>query len=427
MNIKTTKSTMLSATSTSTNSANKSNNKKQDHSLPTVSTASSSSSKSNSKKSKLNQPSSNSSLSSSSSFLNSSPLSSLSSNSISLSNCLAQSTSLLSVSTQKDNQKLDDANIDANSFLSAANGSYFNSQNGTNNYILAPNSGSNFTNSYHSNTLQNNSDINHIYYQHPHSSFLPNSQNYSQSHYNQQQHLHQQQQYYYYPTPESSPDVQFQLLNDAALNSAAINNALNSATQHILATNNANSFMLNNNSNSNNTKRPVSNTVITPSSSNSSSSSSSSSPASIVHYGYQQQSGTNQPTRQAQLSPTSTALNSNYYNYNTNSTYSNTNNLTKSNMSHGTHHLASNQQQISLNPSDFYNKAENESLLSVASSQPSNNNSKLSQNWYNMLPAIAAAAVNNSSSTPFNIYSNELPHHETTLSSSNSYNFHHKF
>jgi hypothetical protein len=103
---------------------------------------------------------------------------------------------------------------------------------------------SNLKNFENSCFLQNNEAINGIhnfYYQQQNqtSSTSPyinngyNNQHAYQPNYQlqlQQHNNYQYQPYYYYPTPESSPDVQFQILNDAAALTAA-------ATHHFLASN----------------------------------------------------------------------------------------------------------------------------------------------------------------------------------------------
>lgn len=100
----------------------------------------------------------------------------------------------------------------------------------------------NFENNF---SLQNNDSANNIhnfYYQQQNQSNTTSqliSNGYTNQHIypqNYQVQLQQQnnqnyQQFYYYPTPESSPDVQFQFLNDAAALTAV-------ATQHFIASNN---------------------------------------------------------------------------------------------------------------------------------------------------------------------------------------------
>lgn len=249
--------------------------------------------------------------------------------------------------------------------------------------------GQNSTNSYSSQYTptgyslsqysQNVNELNNIYYQHNHQYNQYNQ--YSQAQYTQQApqvsqapqtqaQIYNQtnhSQYYYYPTPESSPDVQFQLLNDAAV--------LNAATQHLFASANPQTSFLANSTSSSNSFSKRSNSSASPSSS--------SSP--LSHHSF------SQPIAKSQTSP---STQNNYINsYNNTASYS------------------------AYNP-HYENQLETQSLLSSQPSEDISPKVSASANWY-MSAAVAAAAVTN----PFLYQSDE----HSTQAANNSYSFHQKF
>ena len=271
--------------------------------------------------------------------------------------------------------------------------------------------------------LQTN-DLSHIYYPTHHSNFLPNGHNYNNYtnnvNYNQQPHQFQsnvqsyhgnQQQYYYYPTPESSPDVQFQLLNDAVV--------LNAATQHLLtSSNNQNPFIISgtNNSPSNTSavKRVVSNndtnsapTILSSTSSNLSSTSpspSDSNPTYPNSFIYQSAANIHQSNRTLKTASMSSPNSNGLLNY---SPYQYPNANQYNSIEVGQCVKSSNQ---------------GEPLMLNNSTAPTSNSSKLSPNWY-ISAAAAAAAVGTHLTTNSFAYSNEFAE-----SQNNNYsNFNQKF
>ena len=271
-------------------------------------------------------------------------------------------------------------------------------------------------------TLQTN-DLSHIYYPTHHSNFLPNGHNYNNYtnnvNYSQQQHQFQsnvqsyhgnQQQYYYYPTPESSPDVQFQLLNDAVV--------LNAATQHLLtSSNNQNPFIIgatnNSPSNTNVVKRVVSNSdsnsapaILSSTSSNLSSTSpspSDSNPTYPNSFIYQSTANIHQSNRTLKAASMSSPNSNGLLNYSPYQ-YQNTN------------------QYNSIEAGQCLKSNQGEPLMLNSSTAPANNSSKLSPNWYISAAAAAAAAGTHLPTNSF-AYSNEFAE-----SQNNNYsNFNQKF
>ncbi len=246
-------------------------------------------------------------------------------------------------------------------------------------------------------------DISNIYYQQPTTNMIGNTYNqYNQqnqanlNHIQQQQQQHQLQsqrhqqhpisgQYYYYPTPESSPDVQLQFLNEAAALNAALNNS--------------NSFMLANDNNNGayNLKRPVTQTAASSSVSSSSSSSSTSPNSSLPNNIVNPEQFANHSQYNNSVSNISCNTN-NYSTYNyTNFSQNNLNKITS--------------------VSDVYDvEHQNDESL-----RTTNNNSKFSSNWYMSAAAAAAAAAFPGVNSSANPYKNE----ETP--NSNSYFFQPKF
>jgi len=207
-----------------------------------------------------------------------------------------------------------------------------------------------------------------------------------QQHMQQQSHCYpgSQQQYYYYPTPESSPDVQFQLLNEAAV--------LNAATQHLLANSTSqSSFNLlpatnitNNFSNNgiNIAKRSVNSNDVSASSSNASSTSPSPS-ESAGKLGYGNTGVFNyQNTNQIQVSDQSLP----------GARVSNPESQTLTSPTQNAY------QSYSAYPSQIQMESESASTLSI-------NSAKMSQNWYLSAAAEAVAAQQNNS---FNYTATEL-------------------
>ncbi len=264
-------------------------------------------------------------------------------------------------------------------------------------------------------------DPNHIYYQNQ-GFFTPNNYNetYSSGAYSGQQIQHQQQsmqqhmqqqshcypgsqqQYYYYPTPESSPDVQFQLLNEAAV--------LNAATQHLLANSTSqSSFNLlpatnitNNFSNNgiNIAKRSVNSNDVSASSSNASSTSPSPS-ESAGKLGYGNTGVFNyQNTNQIQVSDQSLPV----------ARVPNPESQTLTSPTQNAY------QSYSTYPSQI--QMESESVSTVSS-----NSAKMSQNWYLSAAAEAVAAQQNNS---FNYTATELSGQSSPTVNSYS-NFQQKF
>ena len=253
-------------------------------------------------------------------------------------------------------------------------------------------------------------------------------------HQGQQAQSHQlsqaQQQYYYYPTPESSPDVQLQFLNDAV--------ALNAATQHLLASSkrssNGNTAM-----NASINGQQLSSSSSSSSSSSPSSSSSASAPSLVLpashNFSYPQiPSVTSTSTQRL---PVSSAATNSYSSYPSYSNFNQTANLVpnKSNQtfsSNGIHSLSAQ----NLHSNEFTYDAENGQIQlgSGLGDEAAAIASKLSTNWYISAAAAAAAANHNpsvhpNSSSSFNTYNtNEIQDTSLgSLNSRNSYNFHHKF
>ena len=339
--------------------------------------------------------------------LSSNTMSSMSSNSSSTSSSSYSNSSpgASNASVRKDlkNERADSMISDSHSF------NYFHNQMSNNNSVsnISMESFYNNVNSNPNFAQSQLQDPNHIYYQNS-NLIQSNGQNYGEfpSNYNQHIQLQQQQslnlqqqsqnfpaqqQYYYYPTPESSPDVPFQLLNDATV--------LSAATQHLIASNSQNTFLINNNNNFN-SKRNI-NTDLTNStssalhSSSSDASSTSPSPSEVnanystgVSFNYNQLpvSAQNPRENQNMLSPNSTG----------NSSFS---------------------------PYQF-NNYQNGNIINQ--NMPTNDDgSKISQNWY--LSAAAAAVAASASHLPTNplIYSSELSN--KSLNTNSFHNFQHKF
>ena len=253
-------------------------------------------------------------------------------------------------------------------FINSSNGSLMSGSNQSNEKLSLPiNYGSSYLDSANPNYLSSYQQSTDTSY-YAQNSLINGQYNYGPA-YTQQQTYNMapqstgQNQYYYYPTPESSPDVQFQLLNDAAV--------LNAATQHLFANNSQFSNPINYSKRTN---------AVTQSTS--SSPSSSTSPLSLSQQTFSQtttngQNMARQPTLTSPNQPNS-YLNS-YNNY-------------------------------SYPKSEFYECEK----TSGSSDEPNKIN-----NWY--MAAAAAAAANNLPINSSNfLYSNE----DTSLSlSSNSYSY----
>ncbi len=266
-------------------------------------------------------------------------------------------------------------------------------------------------------------DPNHIYYQNQ-GIFTPTNynENYSSGSYSgqqiqqqqsMQQHMQQQnqcypgsqQQYYYYPTPESSPDVQFQLLNEAAVLSAATQHLLagsNSQTSYNMLPNTNRTNNFNNNNGINIAKQSNNSNDVSVSSSSNASSTSPSPSESVVNMGYGNSAvfsyhNTHQTSSQNQPGVRMPNLESQ--------------NLTTPNL------ISPNYQSFNVYPNQMHMESE-----SISSGCGSNS----AKNWY-LSAAAAAVAAQQSNSLNYQSNSSNQPSNESSSTVNNYNNFQQEF